>query len=122
MFQKDNEQQSEHLTHCWAESISKGFRNVHHLSQEPFPGLNKTNNFEYISRCNFYANQKQKCQTVLLQIQQGALHRFSTSAAVYFIQYGIAGPLRLTSVDLHADVGFAHLGSGISGDCNFGGS
>lgn len=60
--QKHNEK-SEYHSQCWAESISKGFKKLFiiYLCQEPFlfaTKKKKLNNFEYISRHNFSANQK----------------------------------------------------------------
>lgn len=43
--------------------------------------------------------------------RRGVLRRFSTSAAVCLIQYGIVGPWRQTSVHQHAGDAFPHLGS-----------
>lgn len=119
---KDNER-SWYLSHCWAESISQSFTKCSSfiLCQEFVPFLKKKS-VEYISRHNFSANQKLKCLknslTVLPPSITGPTPSFSTSAAVYLIQYGFVSPWRQISVLQCAEVCFPHLGLDILQACD----
>lgn len=62
-----------------------------------FPVLQKKkklNNFEYISRWKFSANQKWNSNCFPSKYNTGVLHHFSTSAAARLIQYETVGPWR----------------------------
>lgn len=113
--QKDNEK-CQYFSHCWAESISKGFKKCSSfiLCQEPFLFSKER---KWITLNTFHGTffLPIKSQTaietscVLSKYNRGPPSLFHYSCSL--IQYRIAGPWRQMSLHQHADVVFLHLGS-----------